>query len=740
MALSLYPSILIVAGFVIFAAAFWAGPLTRGADGRRFTPRCFILPAGVALMMAFGWSLGGWRASVAEVRIRDVLDNQGQNLARAVNPDLLRELSWSSDDRFTPEFERLSHQLSSYAKAASLRSVYTMALRDGRIIFGPESLPEDDVFASPPGTEYQRPPAGLSDAFATGRGALVGPYSDEYGVFISAFSPILDGRTGKVLAVLGLDMPAGEWKARIDRARLFPQAAALAVALLFTAWGYLAKKRSASGCAVMSWREGVVLVLFAGALLTASISLVVRQGEIEAVRARFEQISQGYAQAIGDEIREIRRYRLAGMAVMLEANEEVTPAKFERLAGPFMNDLFVSAYEWIPAPADGSLVASAAAPADAMKFLSRFDHASDPIRREALDRAKRTLLPAVAGPVILVEEGGMDKGLIFYSPVRRRAEDQGVLKGEGVAGFVAAAVSPEGLMEGILRIHWGASPAIGVDLLSIGGDGTCSEVASWPKGHDHAGAPPDLSGADPMTAIFPLFAFGRAFAIVMHPGPAFVASFGVRLWIAAAAVGLLFTAVVALIVGSLGFRRRLLESEVEERTSELHETRERFAQMAELSREIIWEADSEGLYTYVSRACSSLLGYEPDEIVGKMHFYDLHPEDGREEFKRSAFDVLKRRGMFKELPNRLVCKDGRVVWVSTNGQPVISNDGTLLGYRGVDRDVTESVEADEALQKKMTESATLTKLMVGREGRLIELKREVNALLAELGREPKYGA
>ena len=49
----------------------------------------------------------------------------------------------------------------------------------------------------------------------------------------------------------------------------------------------------------------------------------------------------------------------------------------------------------------------------------------------------------------------------------------------------------------------------------------------------------------------------------------------------------------------------------------LRESEARFAQVAEQSMEMIWETDAQGIYTYVSEACVRLLGYRPDEIVGR---------------------------------------------------------------------------------------------------------------------------
>jgi len=110
----------------------------------------------------------------------------------------------------------------------------------------------------------------------------------------------------------------------------------------------------------------------------------------------------------------------------------------------------------------------------------------------------------------------------------------------------------------------------------------------------------------------------------------------------------------------------------------LRESEERFTQMAEQAREMIWEVNDEGLYTYVSRGCELITGYNPDEIVEKRYFYDLHPEEGRESFKKAAFEVFERKERFHELLNAVLTKDGREVWVSTNGIPILDSQGNLL--------------------------------------------------------------
>jgi PAS domain S-box-containing protein len=135
------------------------------------------------------------------------------------------------------------------------------------------------------------------------------------------------------------------------------------------------------------------------------------------------------------------------------------------------------------------------------------------------------------------------------------------------------------------------------------------------------------------------------------------------------------------------------------RREQLRESEARFNELAEQSGTVAWEVDAQGLYTYVSHVAEAVWGYRPDELVGRMHFYDLHPEEGREAFKKAALAAFERKEPFQNLDNAAQAKDGRVVWVSTNGIPLLNADGTLRGYHGSDTDITERKRAEEALRE-----------------------------------------
>ena len=94
--------------------------------------------------------------------------------------------------------------------------------------------------------------------------------------------------------------------------------------------------------------------------------------------------------------------------------------------------------------------------------------------------------------------------------------------------------------------------------------------------------------------------------------------------------------------------------------------------------------------------------------------------------------VYKKRTITEEV---LVKENDRPVQVTT--MPFQNDEGEWL-VAEVNTDISKRKEAEEEKTKTMAETERMNKLMMGREKRVIEMKREVNALLGELGREPQY--
>lgn len=143
----------------------------------------------------------------------------------------------------------------------------------------------------------------------------------------------------------------------------------------------------------------------------------------------------------------------------------------------------------------------------------------------------------------------------------------------------------------------------------------------------------------------------------------------------------------------------------------LRESKDRFDEIAELGRHVAWEINAEGLFTYISHVVLDVYGYRREEIIDQIHFFDLYPEEGREAFSEQIFDIMNRRGSFKNLLHPMIAKDGQTIWVETNGAPFYDDDGALIGYRGSDTDFTERIEAKKALDEKENLLTTLIDML-----------------------------
>ncbi|MCB1887333.1 MAG: PAS domain S-box protein [Rhodocyclaceae bacterium] len=142
---------------------------------------------------------------------------------------------------------------------------------------------------------------------------------------------------------------------------------------------------------------------------------------------------------------------------------------------------------------------------------------------------------------------------------------------------------------------------------------------------------------------------------------------------------------------------QLLEREVRAREA-LAESHSRFEQMAGMAQVMIWEFDADGTISYVNSALEQVLGYTPDEVVGRVRYVQRHPPEGREDFEREVAAIIERREPLRDFLSPALHRDGHRVWLSTNAVPRFDASGGFLGYRGADIDITAHREAEAVMR------------------------------------------
>ena len=121
---------------------------------------------------------------------------------------------------------------------------------------------------------------------------------------------------------------------------------------------------------------------------------------------------------------------------------------------------------------------------------------------------------------------------------------------------------------------------------------------------------------------------------------------------------------------------------------------QRFKDIALASGDWIWETDKNGIYTFVSGKIKDILGYSPKEIIGKTPF-DFMPKKEAIKIKKDFQKIIAEKAPIQNLPNWNITKKGKRVLLLTNATPILNNEGNLIGYRGVDKDITKLNEAEK---------------------------------------------
>jgi PAS domain S-box-containing protein len=129
---------------------------------------------------------------------------------------------------------------------------------------------------------------------------------------------------------------------------------------------------------------------------------------------------------------------------------------------------------------------------------------------------------------------------------------------------------------------------------------------------------------------------------------------------------------------------------------------ERYRAIVETSFDWVWEVDDQGCYTYASPRVTALLGYTPDQLIGRTPF-DIMPPEEAQRVAAIFRDRIARREPFTALENTNRHQDGHLVVLETSARPVFNAAGTFCGYRGTDRDITERkrLEAQIRQSQKM---------------------------------------
>ena len=130
---------------------------------------------------------------------------------------------------------------------------------------------------------------------------------------------------------------------------------------------------------------------------------------------------------------------------------------------------------------------------------------------------------------------------------------------------------------------------------------------------------------------------------------------------------------------------------------ELRQSEKKYRPLVKFTYDWVWSIDLEGRITFTNEAVKRILGYDLHEVLGASSFYFMHPED-KESNKRLFQQVKEQKCGWKNAAVRMIHKNGSVRFFESSAQPIIDTDGCIVGHTGIDRDITDRKQAEEALK------------------------------------------
>ncbi|HWQ19607.1 MAG TPA: PAS domain S-box protein [Methanotrichaceae archaeon] len=128
---------------------------------------------------------------------------------------------------------------------------------------------------------------------------------------------------------------------------------------------------------------------------------------------------------------------------------------------------------------------------------------------------------------------------------------------------------------------------------------------------------------------------------------------------------------------------------------ELKDSQDQLRKITDNMLDMVSETDTRGIYKYASPSHKNVLGYSPDELLGKSVFALIHPDDL--ERVATAFQAAISTRAQGKAEYRYRHKDGRYIWIEAIGNILFDETGSINGAVFSKRDVSERKQIEASL-------------------------------------------